>query len=92
MRQKVQLLVVEIYLTLALFSTVNITLRNKMFSKECREHLNEVQETGLEHMLSALKVAIKLQLLVPALIIHSIAPRFFTRTASDTMRNILNNR
>ena len=62
-----------------------------MFSKECRKHLNEVQETGLEHMLSALKVAIKLQLLVPALIIHSIAPRFFTRIASDTMRNILNN-
>ena len=63
-----------------------------MFSKECRKHLNEVEETGLEHMVSALKVAIKLQLLVPALIIHSIAPRFFTRTASDTMRNILNNR
>ena len=63
-----------------------------MFSKKCVEHLNEVQETGLEHMLSALKVAIKLQLLVPALIIHSIAPRFFTRTASDTMRNILNKR
>jgi len=63
-----------------------------MFSKECRKHLNEVQETGLEHMLSALKVAFKLQLLVPALIIHSIAPRFFTRTASDTMRSILNNR
>ena len=92
MRQKVQLLVVEIYLTLALLSTVNVTLRNKMFRKECREHLNEVQETGLEHMLSALKVAIKLQLLVPALIIHSIAPRFFTRTASVTMRNILNHR
>ena len=63
-----------------------------MFSKECREHLNEVEETGLEHMLSALKVAIKLQMLVPALIIHSIVPRFFTRTASVTMRNILNNR
>ena len=63
-----------------------------MFSKECRKHLNEVEETGLEHMLSALKVAIKLQLLVPALIIHSIAPRFYTRTASDTMRKILNNR
>ena len=63
-----------------------------MFSKECRKHLNEVEETGLEHMVSALKVAIKLQLLVPALIIHSIAPRFFTRTASDTMRKILNNR
>jgi TRAP-type C4-dicarboxylate transport system permease large subunit len=91
-RQKVQLLVIEIYLTLPLFVTFNIKLRNKMFSKECRAHLNEVQETGLEHMLSTLKVAIKLQLLVPALIIHSIAPRFFTRTASVTLSNILNNR
>jgi len=63
-----------------------------MFSKECRKHLNEVEETGFEHMLSALKVALKLQLLVPALIIHSIAPRFFTRTASDSMRKILKNR
>ena len=63
-----------------------------MFSKECRKHLEEVEETGLEHMLAALKVAIKLQLLVPALIIHSIAPRFFKRTASDTMKNILSNR
>jgi hypothetical protein len=63
-----------------------------MFSKECKEHLKEVEETGVEHMLSALKVAIKLQLLVPVLIIHSIAPRFFTRTASDTMRNILDKR
>ena len=61
-----------------------------MFSKECREHLNEVEEIGLEHMVSALKVAIKLQLLVPALVIHNIALRFFTRTASDTKRNILN--
>ena len=63
-----------------------------MFSKKCRQHLKEVEETGLEHMLSALKVAIKLQLLVPALIIHSIAPRFFTRTASETMKNIIENR
>ena len=54
-----------------------------MFSKECRKHLEEVGESGLEHMLTALKVAIKLQLLVPALIIHSIAPRFFTKTASE---------
>ena len=67
-------------------------LRNKMFSRECRKHLEEVDESGLKHMLTALKVAIKLQLLVPALIIHSVAPRFFTNTASDTMRNILKNR
>ncbi len=63
-----------------------------MFSKECRRHLNKVEETGLEHMLSTLKVAAKLQLLVPALIIHSIAPRFFTQIANDTMRNLLDNR
>ena len=63
-----------------------------MFSKECKEHLKEVEETGLEHMFSALKVAIKLQLLVPALIIHSVVPRFITRTASDTMRRILSSR
>ena len=63
-----------------------------MFSKKCRQHLKEVEETGLQHMLSALKVAIKLQLLVPALIIHSIAPRFFTRTATNTMKNIIENR
>ena len=63
-----------------------------MFSKKCRQHLKEVEETGLQHMLSTLKVAIKLQLLVPALIIHSIAPRFFTRTATSTMKNIIENR
>ena len=92
MRQKVQLLVIEICLKMDL-GNVNFRKREeKMFSKECREHLEEVEETGLEHMVSALKVAIKLQLLVPALVIHSIAPRFFTRTASDTMKNILNSR
>ena len=63
-----------------------------MISKEFRKHLHEVEETGLEHILSAMKVAIKPQLLVPALIIHRIATRFFTRTASETMGNILNSR
>lgn len=63
-----------------------------MFTRECKKHLQEVKETGFEHMLSALKVAIKLQLLVPALIAHSIAPRFFTKTTSDTLRDILNKR
>jgi len=61
-----------------------------MFSKRCREHLAEVNESGLQHMTSALKTAIKLQVLVPVLVIHSIAPRCFTHTASDTMRKILN--
>ena len=63
-----------------------------MFSGKCKEHLEDVGETGLEHMTVALKVAVKLQLLVPALIIHSIAPRFFTTTATDVMKTILEKR
>ena len=40
----------------------------------------------------ALLVAIKLQLLVPVVIIHSIAPRYFTKTATNVMRSILDDR
>ena len=63
-----------------------------MLSKQCRAHLKEVDETAFQHMYQALKVAVKLQLLVPALIIHSVAPRFFKTTATDVMRNILEKR
>ena len=63
-----------------------------MLSKQCKAHLDEVGETGLQHMGKALMVALKLQLLVPVVIIHSVAPRFFTKTATNTMRNILDDR
>ena len=63
-----------------------------MLSKQCRAHLDEVGETGLQHMRQAFKTAVKLQLLVPALIIHGVAPRFFTHTATDVMTKILENR
>ena len=63
-----------------------------MLSKQCKAHLEEVGETGLQHMKQALKTAVKLQLLVPALIIHSVAPRYFTKTATNVMKNILENR
>ena len=43
-------------------------------------------------MALALKTAIKLQLLVPALIIHSVAPRFFNNTATNVMKDILEKR
>jgi len=60
-----------------------------MFSKQCKLHLEEVGKSGPEHMAWALKTAVKLQLLVPALVIHSIAPRFFTHTTTDTLKDIL---
>ena len=63
-----------------------------MFSKQCKLHLENQGETGLQHMAHALKAAIKLQLLVPALLIHSVAPRFFTDTGTQVMREILNDR
>jgi len=63
-----------------------------MFSKQCKTHLEEVGETGLSHMIGAIKSAIKLQLLVPVLLIHAIAPRFFTHTGSRVLKDILKDR
>ena len=63
-----------------------------MLSNKCRLHLKEVNETGLQHMVHALWVAIRLQLVIPALIIHAFAPRYFTHTASNMMKNILKER
>ena len=63
-----------------------------MLSKQCKAHLEDVGETGLQHMIAALTTALKLQLLVPALLIHAVAPRFFTNTASTVMRDILESR
>ena len=63
-----------------------------MFSKQCKIHLDDKGETGLEHMKAALKTAVKLQLLVPALVVHSVAPRFFTDTATTVIKDILGDR
>ncbi len=63
-----------------------------MFSKKCKEHLKDVKENGLQHMISALKIAVKLQILVPVLIVHAIIPCLFTQTASKMMKDILENR
>lgn len=63
-----------------------------MFSKQCKLHLEEVGETGLQHAKAAVKTAVTLQLLVPALLVHAVAPRFFTDTATDVMSKILKER
>ena len=63
-----------------------------MLSNKCKLHLKEVNETGLQHMVHALWVAVRLQLIIPALIIHAFAPRYFTHTASNMMKNILKER
>ena len=63
-----------------------------MLSKQCKLHLKEVDQTPLQHMKQALLIALRLQLLVPALIIHSIGPRFFKNTATNVMKDILDKR
>ena len=63
-----------------------------MLSKQCKLHLEEAGETGLEHAAFAIKTAVKLQLLVPVLLVHAIAPRCFTNTASNVMKDILKKR
>ena len=63
-----------------------------MFSKQCKQHLEEQNETGLQHMRAALWTALRLQLLVPMLIIHSIAPRFFTHKGTQVIQDILDER
>jgi hypothetical protein len=63
-----------------------------MFSEKCKQHLTEQNETGLQHMRAALWTALRLQLLVPMLIIHSIAPRFFTNKGSEVIQDILDDR
>ena len=63
-----------------------------MLSNQCRAHLHDVGETAGQHMKSALWIALRLQLLVPALIIHAVAPRFFTHTATNVLQKILKDR
>ena len=63
-----------------------------MLSHKCKQHLEEVNETALQHMVQALWVALRLQLIIPAVIIHAFAPRFFTRTGSNMMNTILKER
>ena len=63
-----------------------------MLSKQCKAHLKDANETALQHMGKALVIAVKLQLLVPVVIIHSVAPRFFTKTATTVMKDILKGR
>ena len=63
-----------------------------MISRKCRQHLEEVNETALQHMVQALWVALRLQLIIPAVIVHAFAPRFFTRTGTNMMNTILKER
>jgi hypothetical protein len=63
-----------------------------MFSRKCKEHLKDVNESGLQHMTHAIGVAVTLQALVFVLLIHAIMPCFFTDTATKAMKKIIERR
>jgi hypothetical protein len=63
-----------------------------MFSKKCKLHLQEQNETGLEHMFHAIKTAVRLQLLVPLLLIHAVVPGLFTDKGTTVIQDILKDR
>ena len=63
-----------------------------MISKRCRAHCESAGETPVQHMISALKIAAKLQLLVVAVTIHAFIPRWFTYTATTHMKRIVDAR
>ena len=63
-----------------------------MFSKKCRLHLQEQNETGLEHMFHAIKTAVRLQLLIPLLLIHAVIPGLFTDKGTTVIQDILKDR
>ena len=56
------------------------------------QHYEEVGLSRQEHFVYAWSIIGKLFVMLIVLIIHSFAPRFFTKTATNTMRNILNDR
>jgi len=63
-----------------------------MISKQCRAHLEEVNETAIQHMLQSFKTAGLLMLCIPMLIIHGFAPRLFTHTTTNILKGILGSR
>ena len=63
-----------------------------MFSKKCKQHLRDQDETGVEHMFHAIKTAVRLQLLIPLLLIHAVAPGLFTDRGTTVIKDILDDR
>jgi hypothetical protein len=60
-----------------------------MFSKECKAHLDEVGLGPIQHLMRAWKIGFTFLLLFPVMIVHGLAPRFFTTTATDYMSKLM---
>ena len=54
-----------------------------MLSQQCKLQLEAEGKSGAQHFQDAVKTAVKLQLLVPALLVHAVAPRCFVEMSED---------
>lgn len=61
-----------------------------MFSKACKAHLEDVGLKPIPHLIRAWKIGFTFLLLFPVMIIHGLAPGWFTNTATDYMGKLMN--
>lgn len=60
--------------------------------EKSKEHLKDVSESYVKHMIGSLKIAVKLLLLIPVLLVHAVIPGLFKKTTTDALENILDDR
>ena len=54
-----------------------------MLTNKCKEHCKSVGQTRWQHFRFATGMALQMQVVTIALLIHALIPRFFISTASD---------
>jgi len=59
-----------------------------MFSKKCKQHLNDADMTAWKHFCHAMGIAFKLQRATLAVVVHAFIPRSFTTYASDCIKKM----
>lgn len=60
-----------------------------MLSQQCKWQLESENKTGSEHFRDAVKTAVKLQFIVPALLVHAVAPRCFAKMGEDVIDRMM---
>lgn len=60
-----------------------------MLSKQCKLQLENENKTPAQHFKDAVQTAVIMQIMVPAVLLHSVAPRCFAKTSEKIINKIL---
>lgn len=60
-----------------------------MLSKQCKLQLQQENKTPAQHFKDAVQTAAIMQIMVPAVLLHSVAPRCFAKTSEEIISKIL---